>query len=326
MIALLFLTVTASAQDVEKIIRKGNRNYRNSDYAEAIDCYKEALKENPINTKAWFNLGTAYYGLKQFDSAYFAFDSVVMMSPEAKLRSDALFNMGNCLLENKMYLDAFNHYKRSLKENPENQNALYNLEYCRAHLVKSNIIVKQPEHGFVAASAKRAFEGEKIMLTSQPEEGYSLSQYIVVRADDPETKLEVDSTNCFIMPPFDVEATAIFEKGQGGGQNQQQQDKQDQNQQQDKGQQDQQDKEQQQQDKGQQDQQDKGQQDQQDKGQQQNQGQQNQDQQQEQGQQMSKEDAQRMLDALENQEKKTMEKVNEQKVRQQPKKKTDKDW
>ena len=41
---------------------------------------------------------------------------------------------------------------------------------------------------------------------------------------------------------------------------------------------------------------------------------------------MSKEDAQRMLDALENQEKKTMEKVNEQKVRQQPKKKSDKDW
>ena len=41
---------------------------------------------------------------------------------------------------------------------------------------------------------------------------------------------------------------------------------------------------------------------------------------------MSKEDAQRMLDALENQEKKTMEKVNEQKVRKQPKHKTDKDW
>ena len=41
---------------------------------------------------------------------------------------------------------------------------------------------------------------------------------------------------------------------------------------------------------------------------------------------MSKEDAQRMLDALENQEKQTMEKVNEQKVRQQPKKKSDKDW
>ena len=49
-------------------------------------------------------------------------------------------------------------------------------------------------------------------------------------------------------------------------------------------------------------------------------------QQQQQSQEMSKEDAQRMLDALENQEKQTMEKVNEQKVRQQPKKKSDKDW
>ena len=58
----------------------------------------------------------------------------------------------------------------------------------------------------------------------------------------------------------------------------------------------------------------------------QDQQQQQQQNQEQQSQQMSKEDAQRMLDALENQEKKTMEKVNEQKVRQQPKKKSDKDW
>ena len=34
----------------------------------------------------------------------------------------------------------------------------------------------------------------------------------------------------------------------------------------------------------------------------------------------------RDANALENQEKKTMEKVNEQKVRQQPKRRSDKDW
>jgi len=33
-----------------------------------------------------------------------------------------------------------------------------------------------------------------------------------------------------------------------------------------------------------------------------------------------------MLDALENQEKQTIEKVNEQQLRSQPKRKTDKDW
>jgi hypothetical protein len=33
-----------------------------------------------------------------------------------------------------------------------------------------------------------------------------------------------------------------------------------------------------------------------------------------------------MLQALENQEKQTIEKVNEEKVRTQPKRKTDKDW
>ncbi|MBQ3353811.1 MAG: hypothetical protein IJG41_01525, partial [Bacteroidales bacterium] len=68
------------------------------------------------------------------------------------------------------------------------------------------------------------------------------------------------------------------------------------------------------------------QQEQQQQDQQQNQQDQQQQQQQQSSQDMSKDDAQRMLDALENQEKKTMEKVNEQRIRTQPKRKTDKDW
>jgi hypothetical protein len=154
------------------------------------------------------------------------------------------------------------------------------------------------EGGHVLLDQTEATRRETVKLDNAPEPGYQFKEYVIHQVGDTAVKVQ-PLGNFFTMPDLDVEVSAVFEKSEGENQDQQQQ-------QQDQ-QQDQQDQEQQQ------DQQNQDQQQQQ-----QNQQQQNQ--------QMSKEDAQRMLDALENQEKKTMEKVNEQKVRQQPKKKSDKDW
>ena len=154
--------------------------------------------------------------------------------------------------------------------------------------------------GHVLLDQVEATRRETVKLNNVPEPGYQFKEYVIHQVGDTAVKVQ-PLGNFFTMPDFDVEVSAIFEQSEGENQQQQQQEQQEQ-------QQDQQDQEQQQ-------------------NQQQNQDQQNQQQQQQQqSQQMSKEDAQRMLDALENQEKKTMEKVNEQKVRQQPKKKSDKDW
>lgn len=210
-IVFLSTVLTVSAQNDEKAIRKGNRQYKRSHYTEAIAKYKEVIESSPNNTKARFNLGDAYYGLQQYDSAYAAFEKVVEMSPDAKLKSDAVFNMGNCLLAQDKYYDAFNIYKVALKLNPENANALYNLEYCRAHLVKSKIQVVQPEHGRVEVKEKEAFNGQRITLKSQPDRDFALSQYLVVRADNQEVQVQVNGSS-FVMPKFDVLVTAEFKQ------------------------------------------------------------------------------------------------------------------
>ena len=210
-IVFLSSVLTVSAQNDEKAIRKGNRQYKRSHYTEAIAKYKEVIESSPNNTKARFNLGDAYYGLQQYDSAYAAFEKVVEMSPDAKLKSDAVFNMGNCLLAQDKYYDAFNIYKVALKLNPENANALYNLEYCRAHLVKSKIQVVQPEHGRVEVKEKEAFNGQRITLKSQPDRDFALSQYLVVRADNQEVQVQVNGSS-FVMPKFDVLVTAEFKQ------------------------------------------------------------------------------------------------------------------
>ena len=210
-IILAFAFVSAFAQTDEKMIRKGNRQYKRSNFTEAEVNYKKALEARPNNANAQFNLGDALFAQQNYDAAYEAFQKVVEMSPDAKLKSNAVYNMGNCLLEQGKFYDAFNIYKVSLKLNPENENALYNLEYCRAHLVKSRIQVVQPEHGRVEASEVEAFNGQRVTLSSNADDNYALSSYIVVRADNQEVRVDV-SGNSFIMPKFDVLVSAEFKQ------------------------------------------------------------------------------------------------------------------
>ena len=210
-IVFLSSTLTVSAQSDEKAIRRGNRNYKSGNYEQAITNYRKALEIRPNNAKAQFNLGDAYYAKQSYDTAYNEFQKVVEMSPDAKLKSDAVYNMGNCLLAQNKYYDAFNIYKVSLKLNPDNDNALYNLEYCRAHLVKSKIWVVQPENGKIEANEKEAFNGQRVTLTTKPDADYALSEYRVVRADNQEVQVQV-SGNSFIMPKFNVLVTAEFKK------------------------------------------------------------------------------------------------------------------
>ena len=203
--------LVCSAQSDEKAIRKGNRNYKNGNYEQAISNYRKALEIRPNNAKAQFNLGDVYYAKQSYDTAYSEFQKVLDLSPDVKLKSNALFNMGNCLLVQDKFYDAFNIYKVSLKMNPENENALYNLEYCRAHLVKSKIWVVQPEHGKVEAKEKEAFNGQHVTLSAQPDENYALSQFVVVRADNQEETVQVNGSG-FIMPKFNVMVSAEFKE------------------------------------------------------------------------------------------------------------------
>ena len=211
-IVLLFSFASASAQTDEKLIRKGNRQYRKSNYTEAEVNYKKALEARPNNAKAQFNLGDALFAQQNYDAAYEAFQKAVEMSPDAKLKSNAVFNMGNCLLAQDRFYDAFNIYKVSLKLNPENENALYNLEYCRAHLVKSRVWVHPNiANGSVEASEEEAFNGQRVTLSSKADEGYALVSYSVTQAGNSSVNVEV-SGNSFVMPKFDVLVSAEFKK------------------------------------------------------------------------------------------------------------------
>ena len=208
----LLSALTMQAQTVEKQIRKGNRQYRKGNYTEAEVQYRKVLEDKPTCADAQFNLGDALYKQENYKDAFDAFQKVLELTPDAKLKSQAVFNMGNCLLEQGKYYDAFNIYKLALKLDANNADALYNLEYCRTHLVKSRIVVRPDiPHGSVKASEKTAFNGQTITLTGKADEGYGLSKYVVVKADDQQVAVNVSGSS-FEMPKFDVLVTAEFKQ------------------------------------------------------------------------------------------------------------------
>ena len=208
LVILLLAGLGLQAQNYEKQFRKGNRQYRKGDYVEAEVTFRKVLEALPNNADAQFNLGDALFQQENWQAAMEAFQKVLELTPDAKLKSKAVFNMGNCLLTQGRYYDAFQVYKLALKFDSDNADALYNLEYCRAHLVKSRIWVDpKVSHGALQTSEKEAFNGQMVTLTCQPDKGYALSKYIVVKADDQQVIVDVSGSR-FEMPKFDVIVSA----------------------------------------------------------------------------------------------------------------------
>ena len=133
-ILLLFASFCANANAQAKEIREGNRHFRKGFYSEAIKDYKNSL-DKKYNDKAQFNLGDAYYNLKNYEEATRSFQSVADRNVPQNMEANAYYNLGNSLMEQQKYAEAFDAYKKSLKKDPNDEDARYNLEYARQKMI-----------------------------------------------------------------------------------------------------------------------------------------------------------------------------------------------
>jgi len=135
--AIIFFAVfseSSMAQTIRSHISEGNRVYEKGRYTDAEVEYKKALEKNPKSKEAQFNLGNSYYKQQRFDEALREYGSsgAVMKSPEE--RAVAYYNLGNSLYSSNKFQEAVEAYKRSLKLNPNDDDARYNLQMAREKL------------------------------------------------------------------------------------------------------------------------------------------------------------------------------------------------
>jgi Ca-activated chloride channel homolog len=128
--ALLFLFFSASsfAQNANETIKKGNDAYKKKDYETATKKYGEVVQKNENNATAQFNLGNALYKTEKKEDAVNAFEKAQTTLTKPIEKSNALYNKGVVLQNDKKLEECIVSYKNALKSNPNNEDARHNLQ------------------------------------------------------------------------------------------------------------------------------------------------------------------------------------------------------
>lgn len=133
-LSLLLLVASSPllrAQGEKKYIRQGNREYADNKYSESEISYRRAIDKNKNFSDALFNIGNALYKQEKFEEAGKQFINNADLNEDKRKRSAALYNLGNSLLMANRVGESIEAYKGSLRLNPDNMEAKYNLAYAQ---------------------------------------------------------------------------------------------------------------------------------------------------------------------------------------------------
>lgn len=122
------------AQKEKKDIHNGNKLYQQQKYAEAEESYRKSVEKTKASVAGNFNLGDALYKQKKFENAAQKFTEIASTSKDKGVKAQAYHNLGNSLLESKKLEESIEAYKKSLMNNPKDDQTRYNLAYAQEKL------------------------------------------------------------------------------------------------------------------------------------------------------------------------------------------------
>jgi tetratricopeptide (TPR) repeat protein len=128
---LMLSELTGNAQADRKYIRQGNREYSDSRFPESEISYRRASDINKASSDALFNTGDALYKQNKFDDAAKEFLESTGRTDDNNRKAAAFYNLGNSLLMAQKIEESIGAYKNSLRLNPDNMEAKYNLAYAQ---------------------------------------------------------------------------------------------------------------------------------------------------------------------------------------------------
>ncbi len=128
---MFLLPLFTYGQGDKKYIRQGNREYDKEKYPDSEISYRKALDKNNASADAVFNIGNALYRQKKFEDAGKQFENNYEMNDDRQKKSASLYNLGNSFLMSDKIYESIEAYKGSLKLDPDNVQAKYNLAYAQ---------------------------------------------------------------------------------------------------------------------------------------------------------------------------------------------------
>ena len=143
---LLLAATSAAAQSDRQYIREGNKLFHRGDYPNAEVAYRKAIEKNPKNPQAPFNLGNALMAQKKDSAAVEQFEAASRLETNPLRKSKSFHNIGVICQTHKMYGEAIEAYKNSLRLNPSDDETRYNLVLCK-HQKKKQDQQQQNQQG-----------------------------------------------------------------------------------------------------------------------------------------------------------------------------------
>lgn len=124
----LLLSQISYAQEDNELVKTGNKAYTAKEYDKAAGQYNAALKKNAGNAAASYNLGNASYKAGKKEEAIAAYDDAMANLKTPVEKSNALFNKGVVLQNDKKLPECIDAYKQALRLDPSNEDARQNLQ------------------------------------------------------------------------------------------------------------------------------------------------------------------------------------------------------
>ena len=131
LIVALLVASASFAQNDRRYITQGNKLFRSGQFDKAEVAYRKAIEKNPRNPQAHYNLGNSLMAQKKDSAAVQSFQKSPELETSKIRKAMAFHNMGVVCQQHKMYGEAIEAYKNSLRLNPKDDATRYNLELCK---------------------------------------------------------------------------------------------------------------------------------------------------------------------------------------------------
>jgi hypothetical protein len=148
-LGILFFIVASiqfHGQTIESKLKlnEGNQAYKNGDFNKSSSNYEKSLSKDEKNLAAFYNSGNASYMSGDFESARESFNSFISKTNNNDDKSKAHYNIGNSFLteyakeakekgqapSSDFLKNAIKEYQQSIRLNPKDKDARYNLSYA----------------------------------------------------------------------------------------------------------------------------------------------------------------------------------------------------
>jgi Ca-activated chloride channel family protein len=133
-VLIFFVSMSARADSYSRLLKRGNRYFRNELFGEALKNYLEGKAKNPKALEPAFNAGDAYYKKEDYTTSIESFNESLTLTEKESKRADIYYNLGNSYLQSGDYEKAIDSYIKGLELFPADLNMKYNLELALKRL------------------------------------------------------------------------------------------------------------------------------------------------------------------------------------------------